>query len=288
MFLMNTRNFKCFQTVYEERNLQVAASKLFLSPQGLSKIIKSIEEECGTPLFVRAKEGFIPTESGKLFYEKSKVITRDLKDMFASIEAISDKEMRFKVGFAAGTIRAIDIPKVGRFMDNNPEVLASWYEQENKAVLKQLLNDEISFAFLVGMPNASNVYAEVVRSVDMVIYVHKDHRFWNKKEVDIRDIKEEPIISMNDKHHIYHDVINACRMNGFMPNIIAKVGEGESIYQLVKNKIGIGISPRFFEDTKEVKAVAIKDAYTWDVYAAYRTDSADADLAKRFLEYVKE
>ena len=52
---MNTRNFKCFQAVYEERNLQVAANKLFLSPQGLSRIIKSLEEEVGTPLFVRNK-----------------------------------------------------------------------------------------------------------------------------------------------------------------------------------------------------------------------------------------
>ncbi|MBR4670250.1 MAG: LysR family transcriptional regulator [Butyrivibrio sp.] len=284
---MNTRNFKCFQTVYEERNLQLAASKLFLSPQGLSKIIKSMEEECGTPLFVRTKEGFIPTECGKLFYEKSKCIMRDINDLFTSIEAVSDKEMRFKVGFAAGTIRAIDIPKVKKFMETNTEILASWYEQENKAVLKQLLNDEISFAFLVGAPNAGNVVAEPVKSVDMVIYVHKDHRFWDKKEVDIGDIKEEPIISMNEKHHIYHDVIGACRMNGFMPNIVAKVGEGESIYQLVKNRIGIGISPRFFPDTKDVRAVSIKDAYTWDVYGVYRTDSADAALAKRFLEYVK-
>jgi DNA-binding transcriptional LysR family regulator len=64
---MNTRNFKCFQVVYEERNLQVAAGKLFLSPQGLSKIIKNLEEEVATPLFFRSKEGVVPTESGKIF-----------------------------------------------------------------------------------------------------------------------------------------------------------------------------------------------------------------------------
>ena len=29
------------------------------------KIIKALEEECGTALFVRTKEGLIPTESGK-------------------------------------------------------------------------------------------------------------------------------------------------------------------------------------------------------------------------------
>ena len=284
---MNTRNFKCFQTVYEERNLKAAAGKLFLSPQGLSKIIKSLEDECGTPLFVRAKEGFIPTESGKLFYEKSKIIIRDINDMFASIEAVSDKDKRFKIGFAAGTLRAIDIPSVNRFMESNPEILAIWYEHENERVLKQLLNDEISFGFVVGQPNAGNVEAELIKSVDMVIYVYRGHRFFDEKEVDISDLKDEPLVSMNEKHHIYYDVVNACHMNGFMPNIVARVGEGESIYQLVRNGIGIGITPRFFKDTDELRAVTIKDAYTWDVYGIYRTDSADVELAKRLLKNVR-
>ena len=71
---------------------------------------------------------------------------------------------------------------------------------------------------------------------------------------------------------------------GFMPNIIARVGEGESIYQLVKNKIGIGISPKFFEDDDDIRAIDIKDAYSWDVYGVFREDSTDRDLAKRFLD----
>ncbi len=78
---MNTRNLKCFQTVYEEHNLQTAANKLFLSPQGLSKIIKGLEDECGSLLFVRTKDGLIPTESGKVFYEKSQKIIKDINEM---------------------------------------------------------------------------------------------------------------------------------------------------------------------------------------------------------------
>ena len=281
---MNTRNFKCFQTVYEERNLQVAASKLFLSPQGLSKIIKSLEDECGTALFIRSKEGFVPTESGKLFYEKSKTVTRDLNDMFSAIQSLNDKEQRFKVGFAAGTLRAIDIAEVNRFMESNPQVLASWSEYENKQILNRILNDEISFGFLVGKPNDSNLVAKLVKSVDLVVYVYKGHRFWDTDQIEISDLNQELIISMNEKYRVYHDVINACHLNGFMPNIIARVGEGESIYQLVKNKIGIGISPKFFDDDDDIRAIDIKDAYSWDVYGVFREDSTDRDLAKRFLD----
>ena len=281
---MNTRNFKCFQAVYEERNLQAAAGKLFLSPQGLSKIIKSLEDECGTALFVRTKEGFVPTESGKIFYEKSKEINKDLNDMFSRIESINDKEKRFKVGFAAGTIRAIDISRVNSFMKSNSEVYASWYEHENESVINQVLSDEISFGFVVGKPMAGNVEAALVKSVELVTYVYKGHRFWDRESIEIKDLREEHIISMNENYHIYHDLINACHLNEFIPDIVGKVGEGESIYQLVENQVGVGVSPRFFDDNDRIKAIRIKDSYTWDVYGIYRNDSADKNLAKRFLD----
>ena len=284
---MNTRNFKCFQAVYEERNLQAAANKLFLSPQGLSKIIKSIEDEYGTSLFIRSKEGFIPTESGRLFYERSKTISRDLNDLFSSIEALNEKEKRFKVGFAAGTIRAIDVPSVASFMKENPEILASWYEYENENVIQQVVNDEISFGFVVGKQSLPGVVCEHVKAVDLVVYVYNGHRFWNESQIELKDLKDEKIISMNEKYHVYHDIVNACHLNGFVPNIVAKVDEGESLYLLAKNRAGLGISPRFFPETDEIKVLTIKDAYTWNVYGIYREDSADKDLANKFLQAVK-
>ena len=264
----------------------MAASKLFMSPQGLSKLIKTLEEECGTALFSRTKDGFVPTESGKVFYEKSKIISKDLNEMFSAIEAVNDREMRFRMGFAAGTIRAIDIPAVNDFMKSHPEIVARWDEQENKTVLKRVLNDEINCGLVVGKPEAPGLVAKLIKSVDIVLYVYKGHRLWDCRQVSIRDIKDEPLISMSEKYRIYHDVINACQMNGFNPEIIARVGDGETIHSLVKNGIGIGIAPRFFDEDEDIRAVAINDAYTWDVYGIYLENSPDAQLAKKFLQEI--
>ena len=172
-------------------------------------------------------------------------------------------------------------------MESNPEVLASWSEYENEQIIKRILNDEISFGFVVGKPNNSNLVMELVKSIDLVAYVYKGHRFWTEKQINIADLKLEQIISMNEKYHVFHDVVNACHLNGFSPNIVAKVGEGESIYRLVKNQVGIGISPKFFDDSDDIRAIEIKDSYSWDVYGVYREDSADRDLAKKFLKSIQ-
>ncbi len=280
---MNTRNFKCFQAVYEERNLQQAASKLFLSPQGLSRIIKSLEEEVGTALFLRSKEGFVPTESGKIFYERSKVITRDLNEMLKSIEVLNDRERRFRIGFASGTIRAMDISRIQDVMEANPQILASWHEQENETVIQQVLNQEVGLGLVIGEPSDAHLAAVKLKSVEVALYVYRGHRLWEADRVELQEIRKEPLISMNEKYHVYRDVINACQMNGFCPQIVAKVAEGESIYQLVSHGIGIGISPKFFPDSEKVRGIPIKDAYTWDIYGIYRRDTPDYELIEKII-----
>ena len=54
---MNTKDLKCFQTVYEEGSIHQAARKLYITPQGLSKNIRLLENELGAQLFERTKKG---------------------------------------------------------------------------------------------------------------------------------------------------------------------------------------------------------------------------------------
>ena len=50
---MNVKDLKSFEAVYEERGINQAAQKLFITPQGLSRNIKMLESELDTVLFER-------------------------------------------------------------------------------------------------------------------------------------------------------------------------------------------------------------------------------------------
>lgn len=282
---MNTKNFKCFQIVYEERNLSVAAKKLFMTPQGVGKIIRNLEEECNATFFIRTKEGLVPTESGQLFYEKIKKISKNLNELMSEVEHLEKKEKRFKVAFAVGTIRSINVAKLENFMTRHNEIERSWTECENESVKRQILNGDISFGFVIGKPQEKTLKSVLIDSKEVVLYVHNGHRLWNRNKIKFQEIKNEKIISMNEKYHIYRDTLDACSLCNFKPNIVALVSEGESIYRLVENKIGIGLSPRFFSDTDEVKAIQIDGGYTWDIYGVYREDAADSKIAEELAEY---
>ncbi|SER92735.1 LysR family transcriptional regulator [Lachnobacterium bovis] len=281
---MNTKNFKCFQVVYEEKNLSLAAKKLFLTPQGLGKIIRNLEEEFGATFFIRTKEGFVATESGHLFYKKIKDINKELNELMIEVEHLEKKEKRFKVGFAAGTIKSINIDRLEKFMLHNNEIERSWIECENDLVKAKILNGDISFGFTIGKPKEKNLKSFLIDSKEVMLYVYKGHRLWDRESVDLNEIKNESIITMNEKHHIYHDLIDACNVYDFSPNIVALTTEGESIYRLIKNRIGIGISPNFYPDSEEIRGIHINGDYTWDIYGVYREDTADKEIAEKLVE----
>jgi len=59
---MHMRYIESLLTLYDELNISKASQKLFISQQGLSRQIQTLEKELGTILFKRAKTGVIPTD----------------------------------------------------------------------------------------------------------------------------------------------------------------------------------------------------------------------------------
>ena len=64
---MDIRDLKVFQMIAFEKSVTKAAKKLYMTPQGVSKILKNLETEMGSQLFVRDKNGMHLTESGECF-----------------------------------------------------------------------------------------------------------------------------------------------------------------------------------------------------------------------------
>lgn len=65
---MTFKQVEYFLRVFACRNIAAAAEELFVSRPVISKAILTLEEEVGTPLFQRSKEGVEPTEAGKVLY----------------------------------------------------------------------------------------------------------------------------------------------------------------------------------------------------------------------------
>ena len=104
---MNTKDLKCFQAVYEERSVSRAARRLFITPQGLSKNIRQLEEELHAVLFVRTSHGMAPTESGRFLYERSGRVIRQLEEIENGLRQLEQRRERIRIGCANGALNLL-------------------------------------------------------------------------------------------------------------------------------------------------------------------------------------
>lgn len=65
---MTDKELLYIKTIAEERNISLAARKLFMTQPALSHCLISLEKKTGTPLFVRTPGGLNMTYAGECFY----------------------------------------------------------------------------------------------------------------------------------------------------------------------------------------------------------------------------
>ncbi|MBR6704666.1 MAG: LysR family transcriptional regulator, partial [Lachnospiraceae bacterium] len=86
---MELRTLTYFVTVAEELNITKAAQILHISQPPLSAQIKNLEDELGTPLFIRGKRHLTLTDAGQLLYQRAKDILNLSEKASAEITALN-------------------------------------------------------------------------------------------------------------------------------------------------------------------------------------------------------
>ena len=104
---MTFQEIEYILTLCEERNFSVAASKLFITQQGLSKAIKKLEQELMFPLFERTKQGLVLTQSGEDLYPTLLEYRAMQARLEKRIEEIRQSNRKIHLGVIMGVLLVI-------------------------------------------------------------------------------------------------------------------------------------------------------------------------------------
>ena len=96
---MLLRQIEYLQAVIENGNFYLAAEQCNVSQSAISQQIKKLEGELGVQLLERHNRTFSLTPAGEHFYQKSLIITGDLKQ--------KESQTTIMLFYALATIRAI-------------------------------------------------------------------------------------------------------------------------------------------------------------------------------------
>ncbi|MBO4601109.1 MAG: LysR family transcriptional regulator [Bacilli bacterium] len=290
---VNLNRYKTFYDVAKYGSISKAAQSTFTSQPAISKSIKNLEEELGTQLFYRKKDGVILTPKGEelLYYvEKSYANLVTAERIMVETEDLKRGKLSLGMPSNVGTFYLFD--KVIEFHKKYPNIEISVVTGGTKYLLDLLDSHKIDLMFdmaPVNIENNDELTCDKIKSVKYCFaYKTGTSSFDIKKVKKLKDLKDVPLIlpivgtsNRNALDEIFiknnvsvENVINIHTSEMIESFIKKDLGIGYIIYDVIKNDV-INNEISVLDFKEELPSVDIEIVYNKKLLSA---------APKRFVE----
>lgn len=229
----------------ETLNFTKASEVLNLTQSAVSHQIKALEEELGTPLFIRASRGVKLTDAGKLAYDHAKRIVADAEDMVLSV-AHREKALVGTVRVAAATQALVYLfaPLFEEFMDSHPSVeLVFRTTTSTEQTVTGILDGSIDVGFASLAVYSPGLAFTPIFEDELALAVGKKHRLAKKGTVKVDDIRDERWILFERGASIRRATDAFFKEAGMVPEKALESNDTYFIKLMVERGLGVALLP---------------------------------------------
>jgi DNA-binding transcriptional LysR family regulator len=188
---LDLRKLRYFAAVAEQLHFGRAADELHIAQPVLSRQIRALEKDLGTPLLTRDSHGVALTEAGRQ-------LLADVGPLLASAHAVRRRvtvaahgSQRLMVGFRAGiTIAAA----VREFAVQHPDVIVDMQRVEGDDQAAMLLDGRIDVGFVRLPINEAGLRVTPLYTEPRVAVLPIGHRLAGKEQITEADLAGEPLL----------------------------------------------------------------------------------------------
>lgn len=290
---MNIRDLMSFQIIVKEQSITKASKLLYMTPQGVSKIVKNLETELNCQLFVRTASGIKLTESGQCLSEYADKITADYGELRNEILHIQQRSHGVVDLLSAyGILRMVTPECIIAFKNKYPDIEFHYREYPDRQVEKLFREREGNVAFSIADFEEGLYDVTELETFQVKLLVHENHPLSHKESVTIEDLKEEPIYIESSQFKIHNMIVDRCKAAGFEPNIVFETSGFSLCHKMVKANKGISVTVDFvFDDMKEkgLRLIPFSDGkYEWKMCMITRMTEKPGEAVELFVQHVKE
>lgn len=289
---MDTKELRYFLEVCETMNIRNAASNLFITPQGLSKVIKKLETELGATLFLRSNHGVVLTQSGKLLMKKAEHIIQEIEDIAYEMQRLIERQSSIRLACSYGILSAFSPDIIFTFMRKYPQVKVRWKEYTDKVVEEIMVKNNADYGLIIGPVDNNMFEEELIRSYAIVLQVYEGHPLYDEKVIQFHMLDGQDIISESKDFKIYHTFSKKCKENHVKPNIVFETTEISFAHKLCQKGMGLAVVVDYVAEdlsSKGVRTIPFADPeFRWEVYLIKKKNAVSKGVFREFETFIKK
>jgi DNA-binding transcriptional LysR family regulator len=288
---MELRLLRTFRAVAEAGSFTQAAARIHLTQAAVSVHIRQLEEEIGTPLFLRVNKKLYLTEAGRALLDHAEAILRAHDEAKAALASLGQSSRgRLRIGVTSTTFTLQPLPEIlseikRRFALLDLTVVGGTSER----IVEQILAGHLDVG-IVSLPvEASDLTTETLRSDRLVAVMNPTHRLAGEKSVTMDVLTAEPLILSEHGGNTRRLLDLFFEKHHLEPTIIMELQRTEAIIKMVELGFGVTILPQGAVRTGvargTLRAVAVKELnLRWQFGVAYLKSDYIAPALEAFLK----
>ena len=290
---MELRHLRYFVAVAEAGSLTVAAErKLHTSQPSLSRQIRDLEDEVGTPLLTRRARGIELTPAGRAFLDHARSV---LSQVEAAAEAARRVAHPAKPCFSMGFLTGHELtwmPEAVRILrDELPNIDVMISSQYSPLLADGLLKGKIDAAFLRRERGEPGLAFRLLIKEPLMVVLPGDHRLAALKAISPRDLVGETFVTVSDTAPVLRVVIdNYLKRSGINITPVHEVDHLSMGMSLIASTGGVGLLPAYAQNflPSSVTSRPLKgDTPTIDLVLGYKK-SNQSPVLKLLLSKVDD
>ncbi|MDQ2668231.1 MAG: LysR substrate-binding domain-containing protein [Gemmatimonadota bacterium] len=247
---MELRHLRYFVAVAEEMHFGRAAERLHIAQPPLSRQIKDLEREIGTPLFDRVPRGVELTPAGQAFLPEARLtLAQAERAQRTAQRAALGETGRLRVGFVEAATHSGILPDVlGFFRVHLPAIGLSLFELDPLRQAQAFRDGRIDLGILQGsmLESARWLREESIYTEPIVLAVPPEHRLAGRARFTLASLADESFVLFPRQTDpaLFDDIVAQCRTAGFSPRVMQEATGWHTLASLVGAGVGIGFVPK--------------------------------------------
>ena len=238
---MDISKYALFADVADTGNFTKSGERMGYTQPGVSHILKAMEAEFGFPLFVRTKQGVVPTHNAKEILPLVRQLLSVNEQLEQTISSLN--------GLTTGHLTIASFASIGRswlpavihsYQQSFPGIEIELLEGGTDDIINWVENSRADFGLLSKWNVDSLKWIPLYEDPLMAI-LPKDMDMGGKTAFPIKDMADQPfVISAEGVDYDIHQVL---KETGIEPDIRFSSMDDHVVISMVANNLGISILP---------------------------------------------
>jgi DNA-binding transcriptional LysR family regulator len=231
-----------FIAVVETGSFTKGADRAAVSQSAISASIAKLEAEFDVQLLDRRRSPVVPTDAGERLLEASKAILQICNTVKGELETI-DRPQLLRIGILQSLSSRHVSRLLGSFRLANPSVAIEMFDGVGEQLLGLLADRQVDTILTIFDDNSASKFpSRVLFNEPYVLAVPDGHRFAQRRNVKLSDLRGEPFI-VRARCDRYHDVSDALESRGVTLKVMYKTDQDDRALALVAAGVGLALSP---------------------------------------------